>query len=348
MSIWLHRIKHHLEISQGLLKKGRLTIGFSDFATNEFLQSLESGGWQALEDAFTSKWGEEHRQARIRWNLWRFVRQMKQGDWVVIPEWEEFSVYEITAPKPMPIGELAITAVTDWHGKPTIMKAGLLHRENDDIIDLGFFWEVKPIATNLSRHDYADSALTARMKIRSTNADISDLQDSVQKAITGFEHRKPLNLHLQLMDSLAVNVLGTIRQELNPDKMEKLIRWYFLRVGASQVAIPPKNASGKVGDADIIATFEAIKTIIYVQAKFHYGETHDWAVEQIDAYVRDKEALDLDNGYSHVSWVISTCDIYSSISIEKAKERKILLFDGQTFTKMLLEAGLTGVDKAFN
>ena len=347
MNIWLHRIKHHVEVSQGLLKQGWLTIGFSDFANEEFLHSLESDGWQALENAFASEWGEKHRQTRIRWNLWRFVQQMKKGDWVIVPEWEEFSVYEITAQKPMPIGELTGHTIADWHGNPITMKTGLLHRENDDIIDLGFFWEVKPIAINLSRHDYADSALTARMKIRSTNADISDLHDSVQKAITGFEHRKPLNLHLQLMDNLMANTLTTIRQELNPDKMEKLVKWYFLRVGASQVAIPPKNASDKVGDADIIATFEGIKTIIYVQAKFHRGETHDWAVEQIDAYVKDKEALDLDNGYSHVSWVISTCDTYSDASVEKAKERKILLFDGQTFTKMLLEAGLTGIDKAF-
>lgn len=346
-NIWLHRIKHHVEVAQGLLKQGQLTIGFSDFANESFLQDLEVGGWDAMEDAFASEWDEASRKVRIRYNLWRFVQEMKQGDWIVVPQWDEFAVYEIISEKPLPIGKLAATGIADWHGNTINMQEGLLYRENGELVDLGFFWQVQPVATNISRYDYADSALTARMKIRSTNADISDLRDSVQKAIKSFGNNKPLNLHRQLMESMAPNVLSAVRQELNPDKLERLVKWYFLRVGASQVAIPPKNAYNKVGDADVIATFEAIKAIIYVQVKFHKGETCDWALEQIDAYAKEKESLDLNNGYSHISWVISTCDKYSNNSYSIAKERKIILFDGQAFTKMLLEAGLIGIDKAF-
>ncbi|HET9503819.1 MAG TPA: restriction endonuclease [Hymenobacter sp.] len=346
-TIWLHRIKHHLEVSLGLLKQGQLTIGFSDFANEEFLRELDSSGWEALEDAFASEWGEDSRKARIRYNLWRFVQEMKQGDWVVVPQWEEFSIYKIIGESSQPIGSLPHDNLTDWHNNPVSMRNGFLHRENGELIDLGFFWQVKPIATNLARYDYADAALTARMKIYSTNANISDLRENVQKALDSFAANSPLNLHLQLMESMVPQVLATLRQELNPDKMERLVKWYFQRIGAAQVAIPAKNASGKVGDADVIATFEAIKTIIYVQVKFHRDETCDWALEQIDNYAKDRELADTDNGYSHISWVISTCDNYSADSLIISKEKKIKLFDGQTFTKMLLEAGMTGIDKAF-
>jgi hypothetical protein len=38
MNYWLHRISHHAEIAYPLLDKGYLSIGFSDFATQEFIK----------------------------------------------------------------------------------------------------------------------------------------------------------------------------------------------------------------------------------------------------------------------------------------------------------------------
>ncbi len=344
-NIWLHRISHHMEVSHRLLSNNQLTIGFSDFASEEFVNDILMHGWKALEDAFQSEWGG---QSRIRHNLWRFIHEMKKGDWVVVPKWEEFSIFEIVGEKPQPIGALPSQDLTDWHNNPIYLRDTLLYRENDDLIDLGFFWKVKPVRTGISRYDYADAALTSRMKVRGTNVLISDLREDVQEAITAFDAQRPINLHSKITDATVSNVLSILLKNLNPDKFELLVKWYFERVGATSVDIPSKNKRDKEGDADVIASFEPLKTIIYVQAKFHEGETSSWALEQILAYRDSMAAKDLSDEYSQISWVISTGSSYSKEAINLAKEQRIRLINGEQFATMLLQVGLAGLDAAID
>ncbi len=54
-----------------------------------------------------------------------------------------------------------------------------------------------------------------------------------------------------------------------------------------------------VRGGDVIATFEKIKTIIFVQAKFHKGKTSSWAIEQISDFMTSRAAMD--DGYSKIS-----------------------------------------------
>ena len=53
-------------------------------------------------------------------------------------------------------------------------------------------------------------------------------------------------------------------KQLNPDKFERLIKWYFQRNLANSVDIPAKNENGKSGDTDVIATFDNLKLIIEI------------------------------------------------------------------------------------
>ena len=142
-------------------------------------------------------------------------------------------------------------------------------------------------------------------------------------------------------------ILDLICEELTPDKFEWLIEWYFEKIGAS-IDSPPRNESDRAGDADIIATFEPIKTIIYVQAKFHEpdSETDAWAVEQISEYVdyRDTE----DDGYSKVSWVVSTCGDFTERCQNMANLHGVTLINGREFARMLIHAGIEGLDTAFD
>lgn len=344
-NIWLHRISHHMEVSHRLLSNQQLTIGFSDFASEEFVSDVITHGWKALEDAFQTEWGG---QSRIRYNLWRFIHEMKTGDWVLIPKWDEFAIYEIVGERPQPIGTLSFQNLTDWHNNPIHLRDGLLYRENGELIDLGFFWQVKPIRTGISRYDYADAALTSRMKVRGTNVLISDLRENVQESIAAFDAHRPINLHSKITDATVNNVLSLLLKNLNPDKFELLVKWYFGRVGATSVDIPSKNKRDKEGDADVVASFEPIKTIIYVQVKFHEGETSTWALDQILAYRDSMAAKDSSDEYSQLSWVISTGSSYSEEAINLAKEQKIQLINGEQFATMLLQAGLAGLDAAID
>lgn len=153
MNYWLHRISHHAEIAYPLLDKGFLSIGFSDFATQEFIDKILVGAtreerWAALEKEVDNTWG--HRP-RTRHNMWRFIEGFKKGDRVVVPSWGTFSVFELISEKPEPIRNIKIDNLKDWNNIDLKIKNGLINR-NDEVIDLGFFWNVKPIAQQISRY----------------------------------------------------------------------------------------------------------------------------------------------------------------------------------------------------
>jgi len=346
MKIWLHRISHHAEVAYPLLDNGYLSIGYSDFSKPDFIKDCcGKNGWQSFEKYFDDIW---RKRPKTRHNLWRFVAEMGEGDLVVVPSWGTFSVYELTEDMARPVSEIELSEIKDWHGNKIEKKEnGLLYRttgESDELIDLGFVRKVKLIKKDIPRYEYADSALTSRMKIRYTNADITDLKASIEKALEGFKKGQPLNIYSQIISKTRQSILDTIREELTSDKFEILVKWYFERIGASEVYIPSKNESGKEGDADVVAVFEPLKTIIYSQVKFHTGETSSWAIEQIKNYKDQKDTMD--DGYSKIYWVISSADNFSKESYDFAKEAKVQLVDGKQFATMLLEAGLLNLDKA--
>lgn len=340
MNIWLHRISHHAELSYPLLERGYLSIGFSDFRYKDFIRKTQSEGWGFFEQSIAEMWNS---LPRTRYNLWRFVAEMQVADWVLVPSWGVFSVYQIIGDA-IPIGEADIAGLTTWHDKSASLEDGLLVVDSNPA-DLGLVRPVKPIATNISRNDFADAALTARMKIRTTNANITDLRVSVEDSVRAFQENAPINLHAQISDAARNEVLKLIRKSTDAKKFEQLIEWYFRKIGASTVWIPAKNESGKEGDADVVAVFENLKTIYYVQAKFHEGNTSDWATQQIRDYVEQKNAAD--DGYAKVGWVVTTGDGFSEESMNLAKEHSILLFAGKEFAQMILEAGIENLDKAF-
>jgi len=345
MNIWLHRISHQAEVSYPLLKKGYLSIGWSDLGvTPEFLTEIYGeNGLKKFENYFSP-----HGLPRNRHSLWRFLVAMKKGDWVVVPSQGAFSVFEIEEDKSLSVSEIfkRVDEIKDWAGNSIeIDKDGYLcNTKKDCRIGLGFFKKVKPIATDISRSEYADAALNSRLKIYQTNANINELKVNVDGALERFREKKPINIYSQIVEKASQQILDTIQDQLNDVKFEKLIKRYFERIGATHVHIPPKNERGKEGDADTVAIFEPIKTIIYTQVKFHKEKTQLEAIEQIRDYKSQKE--DIDDGYSKIAWVISTCDSFSEKAIEEAKAEDIQLFNGIAFTTMLLEAGIANLNGA--
>ncbi len=344
MRYWLHRISHHAEISYPLINKNILSIGFSNFANQDFIDKvLEKDTWQ-------ERWGVLNNEVKLQWgstprtrhNLWRFIEGFKKGDKILVPSSGVFSIYELESDAPSPIGDLAMKDLKDWHGNKINLRNGLLQRDSK-IIDIGFFWKIKPIALNISRKKYADSALTARMKYRMTNTNISDLAESIDVALTSFNEKKPINIHSTIMDNTCDVVLSSIKKELNPDKFEKLISLYFQEIGATNVYIPAKNENGKEGDADIVSVFEKQKLIIYIQAKFQSGKISDWGVHQVLDYKIDKESID--DGYNKIAWVVTTANQFSEEAERIASENGIQLINGLEFSKMLLDAGILMLNK---
>jgi len=340
MNYWLHRIAHLQNVSHPLLEKGYLSIGFSDFCNDEFFKQIaKNENWDYLDNSFNERWGY---LSKTRYNLWRFLVEMKRGDLVIVPKWETFSVYEICDDMPIMVTDKNIDLpTTDWNGNniQRDTESYLLKLENEiDYLDLGFLRKIKILYADIPRNGFADSALTSRMKIRNTNACISELSDSVQKAIQHFKKDQPINLKAEILSRSTEIWHNIIQTELTPDKYEKLVKWYFEKIGATESYISPKNYKDKSGDVDVVATFESIKTIINVQVKFYKGETSDWAINQIKDFANSKE--NMSDGYSRQYWVISSSDSFSQKSCNLAKENNILLVDGRQFIRMLLDVGL--------
>jgi predicted Mrr-cat superfamily restriction endonuclease len=342
MNIWLNRISHVAEASYPLIEKGFLTIGYSDFCSAEFLEKTKSKDWTYFEKSFMEQWGTI---PRTRYNLWRFIAEMQVGDWVLVPSWGSFSVYRVDSEACL-INGIDSKGLSAWNNRSlTVMPDGLHISDQSDSLDLGFFRKVSAIAMDISRYDFADGALTARMKIRTTNADISDLTASVKKAIEAFHAKRPINLHSQILDASRDAILKLIQEQLNPDKFERLIKWFFEGVGATNVVIPSKNESGKEGDADIVATFDHMRTVYCVQAKLHSGETDSWGVQQVRDFTAQKDRMD--DGYTKIGWVVTSAQSFSVECVELAKEHSIGLFTGPDLARMILESGIKDLDKAF-
>lgn len=334
MNYWLHRISHIAELSYPLLDKGFLTIGFSDFTKKEFVDKVLEDDWSYFNGQFQEMWGKV---PRTRHNLWRFLK-FNKGDIVIVPSWGTFFVCEIIDEKPLLINETYSDDLKTWGDKKVTTDGSYLISENGKAYDLGFARKVKIHHKNISRAKFADAKLTSRMKIRQTNGSINDLKKSVEKSIANYIENRPIHLHSIIVEKTANLVLDAIKTELNPDKFEKLVRTYFKTIGANEVTIPAKNARDKEGDADIVAVFENIKLIIYIQAKFHKGKVNEWGTNQILDYKTNKESID--DGYNKIAWVITSADTFNDEAEKIATENEIQLIDGLEFSKMLLNAGI--------
>lgn len=341
---YLHRISHHKRVAYPLLERGILSIGWSDFATPEFVCSHEKKGWKEVPEAIEQEWGK----MRSRFALQRFL-QMDVGDRVVIPSWwGTFHVYEVSSEKRLIAGGLDIRDVKTWDDHDVRRENGQLFYDDKDgqrnRIDLGFFREVDCVVRDVPRSGYADNSLIARLKVRQTNVEIGDIRMNVDEAVARWERKKPIDLGKLIKERCADEVLDLITKKLDPDRLEKLIAWYFRRIGASSVDLPAKNESGKEGDADIVATFEPIRTIIYVQAKHHDETTDDWAVEQIASYVENKIHVRADD-YTRIPWVVSTAREFSPKCRERAEQDQVFLVNGRELAERMLEAGTTDLSK---
>jgi len=112
--------------------------------------------------------------------------------------------------------------------------------------------------------------------------------------------------------------------------------------GASRAWRPAKNEAGKTegADADVIAEFDDLGVIFYIQVKKHQGETGDWAVRQIAEYRAQKGRKE---DYTYIHWVVSTAD-FSWEAVQAAKAKGVRLIGGQELARMLLNVGLERLD----
>ena len=335
---WLHRCTcgdHAWPFTYELLVKHNIiSIGWNDFSDENYQERL-SDSMKSFADVFQKEWGY---QPRNRYNLWRFLNGMKKGDIVVVPmDGGTFSIYKISDNTVYNNETFDHNLWIDWNGdRATLDQNGYPTYSDGRIIDMGFYRKVEPLRLNISRDEYATQALYSRMKIRQTNADISDLMEEVCSVL---EHQEPINLKSAFVSSAAEILSNQMRDLMNDRKIEEIVRWYMESLGAV-VYIPAKNSTKtNEGDADVVATFDKLNNhTILIQVKAHSGFTDSWAVEQIALYAKTFE--DSLEDRSTQLWVISTCEDFTEDTKRLASEKGILLINGRAFAEMLIDNGL--------
>ena len=257
MKYYLHRISHHSEWSHPLLdERGLLSIGWADYGASPDFLNQHHDRWSTVASTVE----REYPGARPRFSLQRFL-EIEQGDRVIVPTWGAFHVYCVTDNERLAPRDIRddLNGLRNWHGMSAVIAPDGYFREPDrdgQLVDLGFFRRVRPVARTIPRDGYADAALTSRLKVRQANVEVTDLRDSIENAIARHDQKRPINLREQLLEGCAAEVRKTVLDSLNPDQFERLIKKHLEAQGAT-AHIPGKNERDKEGDADIVATFEA-------------------------------------------------------------------------------------------
>lgn len=331
---WIHRISHELELSYPLLTKGYLAYGWSRYINTDLKERTRAEGWPYFEKFMS----EDFNTARSRYSLWRFIN-FNDGDIVVVPLFGgKFCICEVCG-DPIEANKLPFSSIISENNEElSLTPNGYFSKVQNRIIDIGYVVPVRNITSAIPR-SFADAQLVSRMKIRQTNADVGDLAESIDRAMTA---DKPVNIHAQFIEATIDPIKKVIQKYVTPDNFEQIIRNYMMKMGADRVWIPPKNEEHKENgaDADVIAEFDDLRIVFYIQAKKHSGNTGDWAVKQIAEYREQKH--DPFSDFTYIPWAISTAE-FSDDAIRSAQENGVRLIGGTEFVRMIVDAGISDI-----
>jgi type I restriction enzyme R subunit len=303
MNFWLHRISHHAEASYPLLEKGFLTIGYSDFISSEFLEKTKSKDWAYFENAFAEEWGSN---PRTRHNLWRFVAEMQVGDWVLVPSWGSFSIYQIDGEACL-INSIEAQGLEAWNNRLlTVMPDGLRISDQPICRTNRTFGQEKThglIVDYIGIFDDVAQALDFDEKaVQQVVSNIEELRKAlpvqVQKCLAFFPHvdrsvggyeglmaAQQCLPNNEVRDKFAANyiVLGTIWEALSPDPClspyEKDYRW----LTAVYESVKPVSGNGK-----LLWHALGAKTVELINQNVHLESVRD----DVETLVLDAQVLE--------------------------------------------------------
>jgi len=312
----------------------RLSPGYVDHMEEALNNNVLMVGWADMppDAAFNSDWydfREEIRKTylpddtdynkagRAAGNLWRFLREMKQGDWVVVPYGDGFYVAEIA--------EEAFFDETKV--------------EDDSAYRVPVKWlnEKKPIPRK-----QAKASLQSRMKCYHTCAYAEDVVEEIYDALICAAKEADTGKIYGFPDDLRNILVDKTIEEIKTGKMndrgfEELIAAFLKSRGAREVRIIPRQHDKGV---DIIATFSVLSNIqisLGVQARHHDGETGKEAVEDL---CRGMVEEGLQFGWVVTSAEFSEEAIQTSEKMMEEKGFEIELIDGVHLASMMVDGGL--------
>lgn len=245
--------------------------------------------------------------------LWRFLRDMKVGDLVVVPHPGVFYVAEVL-------------------GEPACGNAD----HNFYFRSVRWLNNKQPIPRKMAR-----AALQSRMKIQGTCADADDLVGAIQECVgfakSGEEPTFQQDLHARLINQTIAEIRGG---RLDSYGFESLIQEVMMGLGATQCPIIARSIDY---GADLVATFlmaGVFELRVAIQAKHYYRTEVPLGAEVVAEVIRGIEEENANLG------MIITAGKLSEHATDAAREYfeksgiKIELIDGEQFAALIVERGL--------
>lgn len=280
-------------------------------------ESLEWEQFRGLiADEYHSDDSNLRRAGRAAGDAWRFIRDLKIGDLVVVPSDREFFVARVegsTEYRPDKVKEdTAFRRKVVWlNGKEGIERS------------------------------LARAKLQSRMKYRGTCANATDLLDEIEACLEiAGKHGRPefgADLRKTMIDAAVREMRGG---RLDSYGFERLVAAVMRQQGASNVKIVPRRQDK---GADILATFQlagAFSFVVAIQAK-HYQHDPPVGPSVVEELIRGIEAESANLG------MVVTCGAFC----HKAKERaqwcfdndglRVELVDGELLAAMIVDGGLS-------
>lgn len=245
--------------------------------------------------------------------LWEFLKEMKPGDYVVVPSRGQFYVAEVV-------------------GDPCYDESHPVAAHRRPVRWLN---DKKPIPREL-----ASAALQGRMKARGTLMDTSDLVADIEKVLEDAKRGETPNLARELR----ARMVEAVRQELtrgrmNPDRFETLVERMAQAMGAVEAKwVPRRSDQG----ADVVADFELMGGLLVtvgIQAKFYQPG------KPMGRHAVDQLAQALRAGVAEMGLVITTGDVseeaYQAAEEYLSRENlQISILGGKELAELIVDKGL--------
>lgn len=249
-------------------------------------------------------------------HMWRFIRDMKPGDLVVVPYGADFFVAEIGGP-----------ATCD----PSKVEDDSAYRRS-----VRWLNGKKPIPRQAAR-----SALISRMKTQGTCADATDLVGEIRDCLTLASRGDSPTFQSDLQTRLVREALAELRSgRIDSFGFERLIQTVLRGLGANEVRIVPRSEDK---GADLVAVFRvagAFQQRVAVQAK-HWQPEPPVGRDVVEQLIRGIEAEAANLGMVITSGSISDEAFQMAEQYFEDKGIRIELVDGEQFAKLIVEHGIS-------
>ena len=243
--------------------------------------------------------------------MWRFIRKMKPGDYVVVPHGADFYVAQVEGDA--------------YHLQEKVEEDTAFRRK------VKWLNGKKPIPRNKAR-----SALYSRMKILGVSADAYGLIDEIRSVVEDTAAGVETNFTEQLTSKLGQVALEQMRHGLMHErKFEKLVALVLQRLGATTTITPRSQDKGD----DVVASFKHIRMTVVAQVKYHTNP--DW---KTDSKAVQEVIIGMEKHDADLGWVV-TCGRFSDQAKQAVASdiKRIRLIEGDELAKMVVAFGMDSI-----